>query len=627
MFPVESSRKVRSVLSIGLTNDIQSPAKDPRLKTKHISGQANDIHVDSSTVNDYDVHHMDTSLAVSCSGSAVERTRGKEPSVTAERRAHTTAAEMASEPLPSNGQRDGQAAERRKMNVSSSHSSKQEQENHGKEGVRYRDRHQKETVEASRHRPGSDDHRSDPRRHGMRDSREKDHHHRNHHRQEQKNGAPVESKLNHTQREHSKYRSSHRDRNRNRDLDYDHRDRDRNCHLDYDYRDRDRNRDLDYDHRDRDRNRDLDYDHRDRDRNRDLDYDHRDRDRNRDLDYDHRDRDRNRDLDYDHRDCDRHRHRHREQIEGSAFQERQMGLDTRFPSTITTSLDENEVYNEEVHCNNRLEIDTQDPHLTSLIEYNAAHNKEYFVKLHQQERQSSKSAASPVANGWSPAETTESPNETTSTIVPYAEFQPRVETTVSSASNAVASTRTEKAVSQSSNPGICDTLNPLPTPITQHRPPSHSSAAPSPSTSNATNPNALSRRTSEASSFSLSSGSDISQPSTSGGHRSLDRRESRSELSPDAQIALDKVKQRNPPVKVTQQIPVSSVAEMWAGYGGSRKRKAHSDTVDVNPLRQRASGGCDSLPSKRSALGAKKNMLQRQKKKYGETWRGRKNWK
>ena len=607
MFPVESSRKVRSVLSIGVTNDIQSPAKDPRLKTKHISAQTNDIHGNSSTVNDYDVHHMDTSLAVSCSGSAVERTCGKEPSVTAERRAHTTAAEMASEPLPSNGQRDGHAAERRKMDVSSSHSTKQEQENHGKEGVRYRERHQKETVEAPRHRPRSDDHRSDPRRHGMRDSRERDHHHRNLLRQEQKNGAPVESKVNHTQREHSRYHSSHRDR--------------------------DRNRDLDYDHRDRDRNRDLDYDHRDRDR-----------DRNRDLDYGHRDRDRNRDLDYDHRDRDRERER-----EGSACQGRQlessqnkMGLDARFSSTITTSLDENGVcHDDEVHCNNGLEIDTQDPHLVSLIEYNATHVPEYFVKLRQQERQSNKFAASPVESGWSPAEheftsaetefspaeTTESPNETTSTRVPYAGFQPRVETTVSSASNAVASTRAEKAVSQSPNPGVCDTPNPLPTPITQHRPPSYSSAAPSPSTSNATNPNALSRRTSEASSFSLSSGLDISQPSTSGGYRSFDRRESRSELSPDAQIASDKVKQRNPPVNRTQLIPVPSVDGIFNRYGGSRKRKAHSDTVDVNPLRQRGSGGCDSLPSKRSAIGASKNMLQRQKKKYGETWRGRKNWK
>ena len=559
MFPVESSRKVRSVLSIGLTNDIQSPAKDPRLKTKHISAQANDIHGNSSTVNDYDVQHMDTSLAVSYSGSAVERTCGKEPSVTAERRAHTTAAEMASEPLPGNGQRDGHAAERRKMDVSSSHSTKQEQENDGKEGVRYRERHQKETAEAPRHRPRSDDHRSDPRRHGMRDSRETDHHHRNHPRQEQKNGAPVESKVNHTQREHSRYHSSHRDRDRNRDLDYDHRDRDRE----------------------------------------------------------------------------------RERA-GSACQGRQlepsqnkMGLDARFSSTITTSLDENGV------CHNGLEIDTQDPHLVSLIEYNATHVPEYFVKLHQQERQSSNFAASPVENGWSPAEheftsaetefspaeTTESPNETTSTRVPYAGFQPRVETTVSSASNAVASTRAEKAVSQSPNPGVCDTLNPLPTPITQHRPPSYSSAAPSPSTSNATNPNTLSPRTSEASSFRLSSGFDISQPSTSGGYRSFDRRESRSELSPDAQIASDKVKQRNPPVNRTQLIPVPSVDGIFNRYGGSRKRKAHSDTVDVNPLRQRGSGGCDSLPSKRSAIGASKNMLQRQKKKYGETWRGRKNWK
>ena len=531
MFRVESPRDVRSVLSIGLTNDIRSPAKDPR--------------------------------------------------------------------LPGNRQRDGHAAESRKMIVNNSHSTKQAKENHGKEGVRYRDRHQKETMEAPRHRPRSDDHRSDPRRHGNRDSRERDRNHRNHHRQEQRNGAPVESKSNHTQREHARYHSSHRNLDRNCDRDYDHRDR---------YHDRDR-------------------------------------------------------------DCER--------TEGSACQERQMEpgqnrmrLDTRFPSTITT-FDENEVCNEtEVHCSNSLEIDTQDPHFISLLEYNRAHNPEYFLKLQQQEGQSSKSVASPVENGWSPAEyeitsaemelsppetTAESPYETTSSRVSYPKVQPRVETTVtrvpnsgvsrrneatvarasnpkvqpvvtttvSGASNAVASTRVEKAVSQSPNPRVSDTLNPFPTGITPHRSSTYSSAAPLPSTSNATNRNALSGRTSAASSFSLSSGPDISQPSTSsGGNRSLDRRESRSELSPDAQIVSDIVRQRNPPAKCTQLIPI-----LWKDHEGSRKRKAHADTEDVTPLRKRGTSGGGSAPSRISAKGAPKNTIQKQMKKYAETLRGRKNWK
>ena len=573
---------MRSVLSIGLTKDIRSPAKDPRTKTKHISAQVSDFHGNGSTINDYDVRQMETSLAVSCSGSAVERseghvtpvsTCGKDPSVTAERRAHTTAAaEMASEPLPGNGQRDGHAAESRKMVVNSSHSTKQAQENHGKEGVRYRDRHQKETMEAPRHRPRSDDHRSDLRRHGNRDSWERDRNHRNHHRQEQKNGAPVESKSNHPQREHARYHSSHRNR-------------DRNC-------------DRDYDHRDRDHDRD--------------------------------------------RDCER--------IEGSAFQERQtepgqnrMRLDTRFPSTITT-FDEDEVCKseDEIHCSNNLEIDTQDPHFISLLEYNGAHNMEYFCKLHQQERQSSKSVASPVESGWSPPEyeftsaenefpptetTAGSLHETTSNRVPYPMVQPGYKTTVSGMSNVEASTRVEKAISQSSNPGVSDTLNSLSTGITtQHRSSTYSSAAPLPSTSNATNPNALSGRTSTASSFSLSSGLDISQPSTSSGcNRSLNGRESRSELSPDAQIASDKVRQRNPPAKGTQEIPFSSVGMLFP-HGGSRKRKAHADSRDDRPLRQRAiSGG--SAPSRRSAIGATKNTIQKHRKECAKIVRGRKNWK
>lgn len=573
---------MRSVLSIGLTKDIRSPAKDPRTKTKHISVQVSDFHGNGSTINDYDVHQMDTSLAVSCSGSAVERseghvtpvsTCGKDPSVTAERRAHTTAAaEMASEPLPGNGQRDGHAAESRKMVVNSSHSTKQAQENHGKEGVRYRDRHQKETMEAPRHRPRSDDHRSDLRRHGNRDSRERDRNHRNHHRQEQKNEAPVESKSNHPQGEHARYHSSHRNR-------------DRNC-------------DRDYDHRDRDHDRD--------------------------------------------RDCER--------IEGSAFQERQtepgqkrMRLDTRFPSTITT-FDEDEVCKseDEIHCSNNLEIDTQDPHFISLLEYNGAHNMEYFCKLHQQERQSSKSVASPVESGWSPpeyeftsaenefppAETTAgSLHETTSNRVPYPMVQPGYKTTVSGMSNVEASTRVEKAISQSSNPGVSDTLNSLSSGITtQHRSSTYSSAAPLPSTSNATNPNALSGRTSTASSFSLSSGLDISQPSTSSGcNRSLNGRESRSELSPDAQIASDKVRQRNPPAKGTQEIPFSSVGMLFP-HGGSRKRKAHADSRDDRPLRQRATSG-GSAPSRRSAIGATRNTIQKHKKEFAKIVRGRKNWK
>lgn len=569
MFPVESPAEVRSVLSIGLTNDIQSPTKDPRLKTKHISAQVSDSHGNISNSNEYDVHQMDTPREVSCSRSAVERnegqvkrvsTAGREPSVTAERRAHTSAAEMASEtstlipaistgtePLPSNGQRDGRAAESRRKIVNSAHSTKQDQEKHGKEGVWYRDRHQKETREGSRHLPRSVDRRSDHRRHGNRDSRKKDHHHRNHHRREQKNGVPGESKSNRTQREHSRYHSSHRDRDRNRDRDYDHRDRDR------------------------------------------------------------------------------------ERDEGSAFQGRQlepgqnkMRPDTRFPSTTTTSLDKIEVSNEdEIHSNNGLETDTQDPVVNSLIENNGRHNAEYFVKLCQQERQLSKPVTSPAETGWSPAErewspaeiewtpteTTASPNEATVTRIPNLRVSTRVETTVG----------------RVPNPGVSGTPNRLPARIP--KPMSSSKAVPLPSTLNATHPNAPLRRTSgaAASSFRLSSGPDTSQPFL-GGNRSLDRRGSRGELDPGAQRALDKVRERYPPVKGPPVIPVTSGVGGWNLHGGSRKRKAHAEAGDVSSLRQRASSSSSS-PPRRPAVGPARKKIQGEKKKLQEHYRGRKNWK
>ena len=605
LFSVESSQKVRSVLSIGLTNDTQSPAKDPRLKNKHISAQVRDSHGSSSSSNDYGVHQIDTPIEVSCCGSAVERNKGqvqpvssggREPSATAERRARTSAAEMASKPLPGNGQRNGHAAVSGKIVVNSSHSTRQEEEKHGKEGVRYRVRHQKETGKVLSHRPKTNEHRSNPHRHENRNSRKRDHHHKNHHRRDQNNG---ESKSNHTQGDYSRHHSSHHDRDRNRDRDYDPRDHER--------------------------------------------------------------------------------------VEGSAFQGRQMepgqnsrSPDIRLPATTSTSLDENEVSNEnEIHYDNGLEIDTQDPHFISLIENNEPHKKEYFVKLRQQERQHlRKSAASPAENGRSPAERERSPAEheftsakiefssakatatltrvpnpgvqprvqttvtnsglqyrgeatvstvpipgvsrrveTTASRVPNPGIQPRFETTVSRIPNSGIQPRFETTLSEAPNLGVSDTPNPLPSRITQHRSSSYSSAAPLLSTSNATHSNALSRRPSGA-------GSDSSQPSTSLGSRSLDRRIG-GEIDEGAQRALDKVRSRFSPTTGPKIVPASA----WNPFGGSRKRRAHADTVDVSLLRQKASGSASSQPSMRRTVGRQRNRTQEKKKNYEENFRGRKNWK
>ena len=612
LFSVESSLKVRSVLSIGLTNDTQSPAKDPRSKNKHISAQVRDSHGSSSSSNDYGVHQIATPIEVSCCGSAVERNKGqvqpvssggREPSATAERRARTSAAEMASKPLPGNGQRNGHAAESGKIIVNSSHSTSQEQEKHGKEEVRYRDRHQEETKKVPRHRPKSNDHLSNPHRHENRNSRKRDHHHKNHHRRDQNNYVPVESKSNYTQGVYSRHHSSHHDRDSNRDRDYDPRDRD---------------------------------------------------------------------------------HRDHERVEGSAFQGRQMepGQNSRspdigLPATTSTSLDENEVSNEnEIHYGNGLEIDTQDPHFISLIENNEPHKKEYFVKLRQQERQHlRKTAASPAENGRSPAERERSPAEheftsakikfssakatatltrvpnpgsqprvqttvtksglqyrsettvstvpipgvsrrveTTASRVPNPGIQPRFETTVSRVPNSGIQPRFETTISEAPNLGVSDTPNPLPSRITQHRSSSYSSAAPLPSTSNATHSNALSRRPSGA-------GSDSSQPSTSLGSRSLDRRIG-GEIDEGAQRALDIVRSRCSPTTGPPVIPA-----MWNPFGGSRKRQAHADTGDVSLLRQKASGSASSQLSVRRTVGRSRNRIQEKKKNYEENFRGRKNWK
>ena len=658
LFPVESSRKVWSVLSIGFTNDIQSPAKDPRLKTKYIS--------------------------------------------------------------------DGHAAESGKLIVDSSHSTMQEHEKHGKEGVRYRDRHQKETREVPRHRPRSTDHRSDPHRHEHRDSRKRDHRHRNHHRPDQNNRAPVESKSNRTQREHSRYHSSHRDRDRVRERDCDQHDRD---------------------HRDRDRER-VEGSAFQR---RQMEPGQNNTRTDTVIEF----------LPAETTASPNETTLTRVpypwvQPRGETTVSRfpnpevsrrvettvtsvpnpgvQPGQNNTRPDTVTeflpaeTTASPNEttltrvpypwvqprgettvsrVPNPEVsrrvettvtsvpnpgvqpgQNNTRPDTVTEfspaettaSPSETTLtrVPYpwgqprgettvSRVPNPEVSRRVETTVTSVPNPGVQPGQNNtrpdtvteFSPAETTASPNETTLTRVPYPWGQPRGETTVSRVPNPEVSKRVETTVTSVPNPGvqprveatvsgipnpgvqprfeitvseapnpdvsISDTPNPLASTITQHRFSSYSLAAPVPSTSNATHSNAISRRPSgaAASSFSTSSGPDTSQPSTSFGvSRSLDRRGSRAgELDPGAQRALDIVRPRYPPVKGPPVIPATSV---WNPYGGSRKRKAHADT-EVSSLRQRGSGG-SSLSAKRSAVGPPRKTFQETKKKFQENFRGRKSW-
>ncbi len=680
LFDVESPAEVRSVLSIGPSNNIQSPAKDPRLKNVHISAQVVDSHSNSSRRNDRAVQQMGTPSDVPFSASAVEINEGqvmpvsreeRQHSVTAEERAYVSAAGMTkekslerqnstgSELLPSNVQGDGHAAESRRKVVNSTHIDKQEQEKRDREGTRHRDRYHKETKEEQRHRPRSDDRRYDDHRHGNRDSRKRDQNHRPMHKHEDRNGVAKES--NHTHRQPSRHRDVNRDRDR--------------------YRDRDRDRGH-YGH-DRDRNRRHDH--------------------NRDHDYHDRDRG-----------------------EGSACHGRQMEpgqrktrpeTSVRYPSaTTTTSSDKNAVSNaEEMNSNNTLGTETRDVYLNSVMENNARHPHEYFLKLHQQEQQLARTrtppsetgrspvdgrtspyepavtsashrgvfagswqptsststsaaprpstpnaththsplqtlfgpAASPGETGWSPAESDWSPAE-----IEWSPVEARTspnETAVTRPLNQGVSTRVEAPVTKASNPGVptrisrstsfpvtttslaTQTSNPrVPTRVSRPMSSSSSLAASWPSTSNATRPDASIHRTHGA---AASSSSYSSRPSTSrlsnslDGRQPLDRRSSSStllgELDSGAQRAADLVRQRHPPAQGPQIISPTSDLGRWNPHGGSRKRKAHAVTSDVSSLREKANREGSSPPKRAAVDPTRRNSL----KKIQESFRGRKNWK
>ena len=831
LFAVESRAEVRSILSIGPSNNDQSPAKDPRLETKHTSAQGSDSHGNSSRRNDHAVHQMEINEGHVMSVSRDER----QQSVTAGGMVHVPAAEMASEtsplartisttsePLPSSGQGDDHAAASRKKVVNTTQIDKQEQGKHDLEGTRHRERYHKETREVQRHRPRSDDRRYDGRHHGNRDSGKSDQNRRPNYRREDGNGTSKESS--HTHREQSRHYLPHRGR----------------------YRDRDRAR-----HRGRD------------DRGRDY------RDRSRD----------DRDRDY----------RNRDRVEGSAYQGKQMEPgesekrpqnSVRYPSTTTTtSLDKN-VSNEEISSSNTLEIDTQDVYLHSVIENNATHTTEYFLQLHRQERQLAKTRASPHETGWSPVDIRTSPEpaetsasnpgvstgisqrtlSTSSSAVPRpstsnsthpdaplqsaferaaspgetgwspaeSEWSPvetewsPVETRPSTNETAVtrllnqgASNRVEKAATKPSNSGVLTRVSqrasssfssvaPRPsssntthsnaalqnafeaaaspgetgwspaeserspvetrtspnetavtrplnqgvfnrvekaatkgptkasnsrvvTRVSQRASCSFSSAAPRPSTSNSTHPDAplqsafeaaaspgetgwspvesewspvetewspVDTRTSPnetavtrplnqgvfnrvekaatkvsnsgvltrvsqcaSSSFSsaaprpsmsntshpnaamyrthgpAASSSSSSRPVASRisnsleGNKPLDRRRTSStllgEIDPGAQKAADLVRQRYPPVQGPPIISATSDLDRWNPHGGSRKRKAHAVTTDVSSLRERANREGSSPPKRAAVDPTRRNNL----KKMQEGYRGRKNWK
>ncbi|XP_078359214.1 uncharacterized protein LOC144643749 isoform X2 [Oculina patagonica] len=383
LFAVKSPAEVRSVLSIGQTKEIQSPAKDPRLKTKHISAQESDSHGHSSSSNDRVEYQVNTSGDASYFDSAVELNEGevvlvskyeRQQSLTTGRRVCASTGmhgeistlkvtiSTGSEPSPSKEQRDESASESRRKVVNSTHIGKQEREKHEKEGTRRRDRNQKETKEVQRQRSRSDNRRYDDRRHGNQDSEKRHHNYKHYHRQEHRNGCSKES--NHTRREHSRHHSSNRGRVHDR-----HSDRD--CVKGSAYRER--------------------------------------------------------------------------QIEPDQSK-RRADTKARYPfETTTTSLDKTDA--DEMDSNNTLEIDTQDVFLHSVIENNATHTQEYFLQLHRQERQLAKTRTSQSDSELLLSETKTSPNETAVTRTTNPGVSTRVETTVTIDQSPGVSTRVSKPTS------------------------------------------------------------------------------------------------------------------------------------------------------------------------------------
>lgn len=246
LFHVESPADVRSVLSIGATNNILSPAKDPRLKNI-----PHDFH--RSSTGDRAVDHRCASGGMSTSRSAVERNDREEvtvprngrhqveervnasPEMSKETSNFATAInENSTSSEPSSNNRvdglsaqnskvanaaningkgklakeetypsststrvNGHSTERRKV-VNSAH--KDREGKPGKEGARLRDRDQQETKEDHRHRARSDDRHHRHMRHGQCfDQRDR-----------QRHETGKESK--HSSRQHSTYHSSRHDR-------------------------------------------------------------------------------------------------------------------------------------------------------------------------------------------------------------------------------------------------------------------------------------------------------------------------------------------------------------------------------------------------------------------------------
>ena len=608
LFPVESPAEVRSVLSIGPNSNIQSPAKDPRVTTKHIS--ASGSHDDSSKRNDRAVHQMDTPRDVSKDGrhqpiTAEGKTRV--PAIASDTPPLVRTNSKNNQALPSTDEVHGHAAESRVKVANSTHSDKQEQEKHGWKGEMHGERYRKETRDVQRHRPTSDDRRRrDDRHHRNRDCEKKDQNHRPSHKDGYRNRATKES--NQTHRERSSHHVPHRDHNRDR------------------VRDRDRARD-------RDGGRD-------------------------------RDRDRHRDRDREYRD-------YRYRGEGGACREKQMEFDqskmrpetkVRYASaTSTSSLDRNVASNtEEMPLNNSPQIDTQCVKLQNVLENNASHNQEYFLQLHRQERQSAKTRTSPVDTGWS---TPDAEPEVTSTGKSPRVSQPTspyfssaaVWPSTSSATNP--DTPLQSPFGASASPGetgwspaesdwssaeiemspVEARASPVETDVTRNshiqvpprtQPTSRPfSTAPRPSTSNATHSIATIHRTygATASSSSVSSGLSNSLK----GNHPLDRRRSsstlRGELPPDAQKVADKIRQRNPPVQAPPIISAPSNSGGWNLFGGSRKRTAHASAGDVSSVRQKVNR-VTSSPPKRIAADLTRQNSWKKMQKMQEEFRGRKNW-
>lgn len=282
-----------------------------------------------------------------------------------------------------------------------------------------------------------------------------------------------------------------------------------------------------------------------------------------------------------------------------------------------------------------LEIDTQNPMLHNVIRNNMTHKKGYFWQLYRQEKEAT-ARSSPVQRTWSPGNTgspvdqaltalTRVPQPTSSNhsfvssgpsnttpLAPTAPILPDNASSSSSRSNASRSSKVIPLRRNSEPPSLKSVLEGNGHP---QRPQGSTANA-----SNALSSSSTSRLSNDSSTLSLRPGT--ARPSnlsnSLGLSRTLSLDEKRKTVR-SAEEAAEVVRQRHPPVLG----PPIIEATLRDPHGGSRKRSAHTTTLNVSALRGRATREVSPPPKRSAPEPLRRKSLNKTKMNF----RGRKSWK